>query len=190
MTARATTSSLKDLIGLFNLAKTVTTSANRGLYWLQGAFGEAPMTATDTDVRDVVNALVDAVDAATGGAVVSGTPVAGQVPIASSATAAAWGFTFSASATVQNNGAASVLTQSPSTLAAITASRIALGHTQLTLPAAAPINLRAQVTAIGAVACGVSIVQTGDRIWDVYTVEAAGGLDVDVNYFVRFEPLV
>jgi hypothetical protein len=125
-----------------------------------------------------------------GGVTISGTPVAGQSPIASSATAAVWGFPFTAAATVQNNGAASVLTQGPSTLAAIPASRIALGHTQLTLPAAAPINLRAQVTAIGAVACGVSIVQTGDRVWDVYTVEAAGGADVDANYFVRFDPLV
>lgn len=69
MTARATTPALASLVGLFNLAKTATATAVRGLYKLQGAFGQTPMTSNDTDVRDVVNALVDAVELGGGGGI-------------------------------------------------------------------------------------------------------------------------
>lgn len=56
-TPRASIPSLRSILGAIACRRTTTTSAVRGLYSLQGG-----LTETDIDVRDVVNALVDAVE--------------------------------------------------------------------------------------------------------------------------------
>lgn len=126
-----------------------------------------------------------------GGAFVFGTPVVGAVPVAISATAAAWGFPFYAAATVHiAAGVASVASQGPSTLGTITISRTAAGHTVLTLPNTTPITGRVQVTTIGTGGHSPSVVQTGDHVWDVYTFDPVLGALADCDYYVQWLPLV
>lgn len=54
---RAEIPGLRSIMGAIALSKTAAKTAVRGLYWLQGG-----LTQNDLDVRDVVNALVDAVE--------------------------------------------------------------------------------------------------------------------------------
>ncbi len=54
---RAEIPGLRSIMGAIALSKTAVKTAVRGLYWLQGG-----LTQNDIDVRDVVNALVDAVE--------------------------------------------------------------------------------------------------------------------------------
>ena len=58
-TPRASLPSLRAFLGAIALSKTPATTPNRGLSLLQGG-----LTQNDTDVRDVVNAVVSAVDSA------------------------------------------------------------------------------------------------------------------------------
>lgn len=58
MTIRATTPTLRSYLGALSSQKTTSTSTNRGLYSLTGG-----LTENDQAVEDVVNALVDIVDA-------------------------------------------------------------------------------------------------------------------------------
>jgi hypothetical protein len=66
-TPRVSLPSLRAFLGAIGLSKTATASTNLGLRGLQGGSGQTPLTQSDSDVRDVVNAIRDAVDVGTVG---------------------------------------------------------------------------------------------------------------------------
>ena len=62
MATRAALPTLRAFLGAVGLAKSTAASAARGLYSLRQAFGQEPLTESDTAVRDVVNAIVTAIE--------------------------------------------------------------------------------------------------------------------------------